>query len=904
MTKKKLLKNITRRQAIFQFGLTPIEISKLIHDKRIDFIKCGVRNANNVPTEVSKKVDFLAHNASNEQALYEVLDWVATNIESSAAYELKEIFQLLGDIGGHLDHTEEVKPYWRELLYRWSQQPDNVQISSFVFSRLKDATKVVASTKSLREDIATGTEIYDGTLEDIADDDAFGHFISALESLYRGRLLHAEENLDHLRSVSTASSSMMADLVEKILDDKSRSLSLGIQQTVPSKTFLGLSGIDVESFFVIGRMSTQRDEGHQFFRITGLLIGTSLYSLSVDEAKRLFPLSGSAILFASKVPSSYSFPQSSDWLLTIRPIEIDSSSQNTRYEVIEVTRRIYEVVSVPFSSEEAELAREYILNNQYKPEGGLPFFQLKGGALVKFKSDRPKLDEPLQQYSVNLAYEFDNRLIIIDEPKKLSAFIDCSPIELQIKKLLNFLKASDSLPSFSNAEIARFADLAQQDSSTGNPSSYIERVLASIQNLSANRELARQVVDEIMTLPTLVEELEERKAKILEKYKSDIRSEKNELSILRNERRLLEESLADQRSQNEKLISKLNERLVAAYNSASNNGLDILTQAAILKPFLQASSTPTPPGSKMATVTEVDLSVYRNTQTIDDLDLLQFQIATLSRRSSLNFNTLGSSVLLMLRYGLIGTSWDLCTTYADCLSAVLTAGLSCSISLSTDVFSWEDILNLPVSDAPFDCPLCFGSLIERAQTENLPILVKVIGVNRAPVEAFIVELLSYSGIAGLGRSISWRKQGGIYQSIRISTPIYILTSFVSGPSAFKASNIYKDVIPVLPPIDIWTSGREPMEVNFAKSRFLLKNSDVHKLRKTYSNLGRAYLDLHSPDFRSFDCFERTIFSLSNLDAEEIADILNGYPDENVKNKILDYVRSTSFSGFKAIFAQG
>lgn len=900
MSNKKLSKGLTRRQALIQHGLTPTEIHKLIKDSKTDFIQSGVKNASNLPFDISKRIEFLSQNISKAEAQKIILEWVSHNVEHSTESTIDEILITLDESSPDQESDDLNKENWRSLLKLWSNEPDNKKAREYVFGGLRGKPEKNPSSTNFTDDLDRGKSILDGTLVDVAKGDAFGSFISALVEASQGKPRIAEEFIDELKSIKNPASEKMAAMLQGLIEKRLSAINFDQYELDSSLSAERLSQLDADSYTVVARMVTNGGTGHKFFRIIGLVIGSALYSLSKEDSQRLFPLSGSAILFASKAPS-YQLPHLSDWVIEIRPIEEATGEHTSRFEVRELLRRVYDIHPLPYSSDEPDRIREWILDNAKASEGGASIFHLSDGYLVKFKTTQPRIDEPLECFTIHRAFKFDNRTVIIEDLGRPTSFIDCSPPDILIRKLLNFTKVTEGLPKLTNAQISRLAEVASDELAKGHLSSAIQRLCGNIKNLYANHVVASDLIRDLLELPQIAEQVEELKEEVRENYEQQLKLEKRELAELRVQKAQLENSIEENKQASSKLATKLADRVRSVYKKAADDGIELLADVALLKPFL---SQPIIAGTDKSPVDEIqpDFSQFDACDVIDDLEYLEYQVGTYARNHAIRVAALSESVSLMLKYGVLGSGLKSKEYFADGFSAVATSGLQCTVSISTDIFSWEDVLNLPAYNTPFVSPLSLGSLIEAAQRASLPVLINLVGTNRAPMEAFLPEILSFAGAAGIGRTLAWRCKVNHYNSVHLHLPIYFLMSFVEGKSTYKIPKDLGTLVPFLPSADIWESDKPPTELPFRPSKLEFLNSklDVFSYQKVDKLHHRKFLDLPIGVKENTVVFENLCMAIARSDVSQLDEIITKNSDNDFQAVIRAYIEGPEFEMIRSL----
>jgi hypothetical protein len=669
---------------------------------------------------------------------------------------------------------------WRSILVALAQDPTSEEIWAFLcdvhnkpgIDYLEDA--IGGPMRELDEAV----QVVNGESVPDPRDPLFATFIGGVAEIASGNRDAVELAVRELSAKPQPVANQYAELILALLHRMDAALPCrkGIQlRDSISSLPKGIAGR--EQYQVLARMSSFPGPGHRFFEIFALIHDGCIYRLSHDEATMMFPHRGTAILFAGK--TGQLMPTGSEWALTLKLID-GAHDQTARYEVASVERRLCEVISIDHGATAPDKVRNAIASYKVRP-GISTVFELDDGILIPTLGFPPNFDEPLGYLETLVAYRLDGRRLVVDSVDEVDGFIDCSPPEIAIKRLFKARSNLGELPIITKAQVAKLADLAAQESNGNGFIGGVKRAKSHVDELLATKEDVSLVVQELLETPEVAKTLADEKHRLLSAFEASLENRRKEIESLSTRKKQIETEIKKLLEQQEAQASRLGDQLHDAFEKAAGDGLKILSSVALLSPFLRGKPEKTK--RDVVGTMKVSGSLVRDTS-----DILKGVIG-FSRKYGLPQNVLCQAFASIMTNGLVGLAGRAAPQFQQAIAASLTGNIWATVSLSSDMFGWGDVLGAPVVLSLPDCPaMSLGEFIALAQRSKVPAYVSIIGANRIPPESYMEELLSIAGFGGIGNAISWRRFDGQLFTARLTLPVFFSLSFVYGKSTFQVSS--------------------------------------------------------------------------------------------------------------------
>lgn len=772
--------NKKKIQAMITLGLGDALVHRFIKEKSKTLTMAGVKSASNIPMQLEKRVEFIANLFGKRPHLSILSDWVLQQTGLQATVDSPEAMAKLADLGAKQADDPCFAPLWTSVLLSFIQNPDSVEINTFLGDTPK-APRITENELRLRGgseveyDLDAAIRLAKGEEVPISQDQFFLKYIRVLIGVVTKSFDQVNKDLADLRDDIEPSNKKSIELLEALLGRAKISNQVIGRQKICANDTLPKGIVGHDSYQVLGRMISQASPGHRFFDIFGIIHEGHVYKLGKDEAKQVFPNRGSAIVFANKT-AGLAIPFGSEWVLTIRLIE-GAHEHSSKYQVSSVDHKLSEVVSVRHSSSEVDAVRDAICRHM-NSTCVIPVFELLDNVLIPIANFPPNFDEPIGYIEKLVSYEIDGRSLVIDALDRFSGYIDLSPPEVAIKRLFKVRSDLDCLPNITKAQVAKLAELAGQETKAGLTESSLRRARGHVDDLLASKGDIELVVNELLETPAVAQSLDTERQRILSEYKDSLDTHRQEVGSLLERKRKLENDIEALQRQHDAKANQLGDALRNMFERASGDGLKVLSDVALLSPFLgHKSGLPKPKGLPTLKASGIPA---REPKT------LLGGIVCYSLRHGLSQSILSHAIASSLANGLVGLFGKDAPLFQESIAGTLSGGLTATVSLSSDMFGWGDVLSAPVTTSLADSyAMSLGEFVALAQRSKLPCHISIVGANRIPLETYFPEMTAIAGPCGVGNVITWRNLEGVFTSARVVMPVFFSLVFVRGKSTFQ-----------------------------------------------------------------------------------------------------------------------
>jgi len=472
----------SRLSLMYMLGTAPGEVDRCLNDTKKRLVAAGAK-ADNLPVGLERRVRFLAGLQPKPEAI--VRDWFKKNAVfedlGDAATALKSI-QAASAGDGDADST---KTAWRILLRSYAQGENAPIVQAFLAG--VDAHPIESAPDSVDHHAPAVVEITDEDADSciaIAEGKSLSAPLRPLPSLVSGMLasMRGDERTAADRRDELGASSRPVEqklgLVIAALQSRPARIAAGTVQKLPPYV-PGMVDI-ADGIPFIGIVKKVLAQGHIFVSPVALEIAGKWTEVSPVQARALFPSSGDATAAPHSIPGSFAEGEIGIWTA-----ELKSPDKATRYVISQHKGRVYSVNRVPYSSQEPDNVRRWLLE-AYKPIHAIvPIFLLTDGVALRLPgglSDPGKFnfDMPLDCYRGLESIELSAaRLALVpDLPPGIGKY-HCEPAGTLIKRLLKQAKDSESVPSLGKAQIQALANFANLSSSAVDLQAH-ERALESL----------------------------------------------------------------------------------------------------------------------------------------------------------------------------------------------------------------------------------------------------------------------------------------------------------------------------------------------------------------------------------------------------------------------------------------
>jgi hypothetical protein len=553
---------------------------------------------------------------------------------------------------------------------------------------------------------------------------------------------------------------------------------------------------DKSSLTVIGKRTTTLHSGQFFIHISGIVLDGAVVYLSPEDAKRAFPETGDATAFPNTVHVSASAADS----LSLWRVEHRSPDRKSQYVITELQSHVYEVFDIPHTSGEADLVREWI-KGVYKPAPGVfPVFQLLDGPVIKFAGDvmqtaNADFDSALYGYKAHPTIKWNGGTIIIKQFPAPDFKYDCAPVRTAVKRLFRARAELSHLPLITNRQITDLADAAANQDSTTRQS--VQRAQAQLGELFSAREQLEDFMEDILQLPAVQESIAVEKERLSSAIRDEANAAKAELGKLAAEKKQLQAEIENLRQARKKESAAVSREVKQAFDQAGADGLKALASISLFKNILglsdNAASSPGPAAAPVEETQEAQFipaarvsPVEPNWTRVSDQKQMRTVFARWYWHNGLSTLMLQSAVAAAAATGVVALVGERREQAAAALVSTIGGGTQCTVSVTGDMFGISDLMNAPavVADVDGMRAISLGDFISQRQEAGMVSVVRLRGVNRAPPESLLPELLEAAAPHSLGAALSWTAKNGSISLAILKSPLVFLVDFAHGRSVF------------------------------------------------------------------------------------------------------------------------
>src|SRR5262249_49009960 len=220
-----------------------------------------------------------------------------------------------------------------------------------------------------------------------------------------------------------------------------------------------------------------------------------------------------------------------------------------------------------------------------------PIFYLRDGLLIRPTSslaDLRRLDfeRPFDAWNSLVGVPWRGRVLILDTLPIPDRKWECPPIASTIKKILRSQTALEQLPQFTNRQVQELCRVIEERAEDGDASARLTRVRSELGSLADQRELARGVVSELITVASVQREIQVAKDALLEEFKHSRQDLVSELERLRAQRDGLARDIDDKKEEIKRQSTELTKNVKKAFENARSAGTESLGQVALFQVLL------------------------------------------------------------------------------------------------------------------------------------------------------------------------------------------------------------------------------------------------------------------------------------------------------------------------------
>jgi len=763
-----------RKLLMFAIGADEHELTQCLKKKKLHLLKAGAR-ADNLPERPEDQARFIS--TLREEPMACIRDWFYANAGFEGLPDVQDACRILADDAeaAALGRGDR-RLHWRSVLAAFVQERNSQAIDAF-FQGSSVARSAVLPTSMNGEGIIAVRPS------------------SAVEPAGSG--LHSGEIAGAMPSLqpSSTASALPRRLSEVLLNDKS-------------------------VLTVLGRRTKVLPSGQFFIHISGILLDGAAVYLPPDESALVFPDSGDATGFPNTVHVNNSSAES----LSVWRVEHKSPDKKAQYVVTDFMSHTYEVFDIPHASSEPDLVRDWI-KEVYEPVHDVfPVFRLQDGPVLKLPAETTdprtaNFDAALPIYRDHPTVKWSGRTIVIKPFPASHLQYDCAPVRTAVRKLFRESAELLGLPVLTKRQIGELADAAARHSTDATIKQSVQRARARIEELFDNKEELHSLMNEIVLLPSVAEAIGAEKARAAAAVREEAETSKAELGKLAAEKKQLQSEIENLKQARKKESAAVSREIKLAFERAGADGLKTLAELSVFKNILGLSAQspaatapaalPTVPGARQAAAPE--MPVVPKHLHISSSEQLRPVLASWQLHNGLSTRMLQALIAAAATQGVAVLAGARRQEAAAALASTLSAGTSCTVSISADMFSISDLMNAPcaVTDAYGSRAMALGGFIAQQQAAGAIAVVRLRGANRVPPESLIPELLEVAGMPASGSAVTWTRKDGSLQLFAAECPIVFILELAYGRSVFPFTPPLAWEIPIIDTDAPWGDYHEP-----------------------------------------------------------------------------------------------
>lgn len=822
----------SRLSLMYALGTVPGEVDRCLNDCKKRLVAAGAK-ADNLPVGLERRVRFLAGLKPKPEAI--VRDWFKKNAVfedlADSATALKSI-QAASKGDGDADSA---KAAWRALLRIYARGENDPVVQAFLAG--VDTHHAESASDCVDRHAPAVVEITEEDADSciaIAEGKPLVAPLRPLPSLVSGMLASMrrdERTAAQRRDELCASSSPVEQklgLVIAALQSRPAQIAAGAVQKLQPYIPGMVDSVDGIPF--IGIVKKVLPQGQIFVSPIALLVTGKWTEVSSMQAKGLFPLSGDATASPHSIPGSFAEGEIGIWTADLK-----SPDKPTRYVISQHKGRVYSVNRVPYSSQEPDKVRRWLLE-AYKPLHAIvPVFFLTDGVALRLPgglSDPGKFnfDMPLDCFSELPSIELSSaRLELVpDLPPGIGKY-HCEPSGTLIKRLFKHAKDSEGVPVLGKAQIQALANFANLSSSTLDQQAH-GRALETLSNAADAKIFLDDAIQQILELPAIKVRIDAEIACIAKDYEEQQASLKKEVADLADKRRILEADLAARKEAVNAELDRLKKagrqqeadlerRIKNTFDKAVEGGLETLANAALLKAIVGSNVA-----SQQAQNVQAGLAISADHSSADfnaaflasdkvlpNKRALVAAITARAEQSGLSETMILAAVALASVRPVIGFTGHTAREAIAALAALISEGVLCEVAVSGDMFSISDLMNAPalVRSGPRGWPVTLGTFLEVQAKAGRASVIELRGANRIPPECLLPELAELPGASDGRREICWKDAAGNLRYVSIRSPAVFALTFEAGKSVFPIQGTLAASMPLLHTDGPWGDESEP-----------------------------------------------------------------------------------------------
>lgn len=834
MAKKQQFTKV-RLSQMYCYGLEPHERVNCLKECKQKLIMSGAK-ADNLPKTLSQQLHFLTELQPKAQIVIQT--WLRANTQFSEQVDPNKILNdiLLKEKNG--DDKESSKLLWREILGFYISQP-----CPEIIERFLNDEPVLALHNDVEDDSESLPEhqfinVTEDDLEqcflisqghNAPSDRIFPMFVAGLVDTLNGEHEAANVWKEKLSSHAFPVAQKLESIITEFEFAHNQKEADGAEFL--SAEFIATEDMNecvVDGMAFVGVVTKLLPNDAFFITPVALFINDTLWSLSDEQAKTLYPHRGEVVGFINNYTKSFTQGELGVWQAEHRP-----SDKPAQYVLADYQSRVYPVVRLPHLSSDPDSVREWLLT-QYQPQDESPaIFLLDDGIALRLPGDLsdPKkynFDVPLDSYRKLACIELHSqKTTIVTQLPVTSEKYDCAPAVTWIKRLMKLNYLSTSFPVFNKTHLQNLTHFITEHEPESH--AYL-RALAHLEQIADSRELLDDMVQRLLKLPVIDAQINIEKKAILADYESEQEQLRQTIASLVDKKAQLELEIDKQKKhlkieteKSKKALRQqeieLDSRIRQTFENASQAGVETLAQAALLRALVADVSTPVSQ-SELTVKQDPSMTMPQSESHLSPIAAeitSKRQLLTVMERQAtatgLSETLLSGIVAAANITPIVGLLGKHTRKALSAIANIISGGVRGEVSIHGDLFSISDLMKSPVliRSAENTCSMTLGDFLLHQQNNRLATVVELRGFNRMPPETLLPELSDCLLSDEQASGFCWMDQHRILRHLSISQPILFVLTFAVGKSTFPLQGPTAHRLPMFLAESIW--GDEQPAIN-------------------------------------------------------------------------------------------
>lgn len=582
------------------WSVDPSLIKAFIKERKRRLTLLGAK-ADNPPSDYRKLIKFVAD--LPEKAHGEIKDWFASHLVGISDEPIDQIvFRLLQAEYDMLELSDDERKIYSRTLFSLLLRDDTPQlVLKYLRCPLKsNGEKMLASPKMFGQQLEIDVQalvdvVIDNSEARLDKRNPISMLVAALLYAKDGNTTAAHEMLPVLKELLPQEADAIA---QAILDISAR---IAAKQEVPHGvvideplTQVSVSGIDPEAIDVVGSCTNILESGVRFIKVIGIRKEQDFVELSNAQTIELFPETGDVIWFQGA--GHQLGPKLNElgiWRLQKKDF---GEAKKVKFHVESFVGPVYDIVTVPYAADESDKIRYWLKKSYVVQPAVKPIFQLQDGLLVKpvnETTDFERLDyeRPFDAWETLNAVRWQGRFLVLGKLPTPEREWECPPIASAIKKILRNHIEQESFPELSKRHIQQLCLSAEEEADTKSVSTRIERVHKELDRLADHREVTREIVSELLNVPSVRKEIEDAKEQIVSEFIKSKEDISGELEKLRRQKDSVVKEISQKKEDLKLQSAEVTKSVRKAFETAKAAGVDSLGQIALFQGVLGQNET-------------------------------------------------------------------------------------------------------------------------------------------------------------------------------------------------------------------------------------------------------------------------------------------------------------------------